>query len=917
MPELKERFSLADEVGTPDLWREARRRAAASETPPRAVEWPPGIARRVAVGAVAFAVFAAAAVFAWDLSHPEQPSPAPVVDLAAELPEGWSELPPPPENRSGAATAWTGSQLLLWGGYEYVGSTEDPDAEGFVFDAAARRWEPLPASPLGGRSDAAFAWTGRELLIWGGWDGGFRDPPYFGDGAAFDPVAGTWRTFAPAPIGARSAFSVWTGEELIVWGSTERAVRRLDGAAYDPATDTWRTIADGPIDITDGSAVWTGQEMIVFGAALDENNHADTPTAVGAAYDPQADSWRELSPSDLSPQAMTAEWLGDELIAWDHDQASAAYDPIADAWQALPDVPLEFSECRPVTVATGRTVFGEFCGKTVVFAPKERAWHRAPMPAPDPQEGCCGVYEPVAAGDVVLVPSHWYGKALEAMDRRMLVYNPPEVVTTDARGEVLEPEPFIPQVERDGDRILMPITFPDGREGTLSYPIPLDLATLGLQPDVSYVWKENPPPRFPLRFLHDPNASIAEYVEGREPVGEVAGQIERIEVWKARGNDVERRFWLRFELPSWTVLVSVPDALTSAEQVASSLLLRETEGGFPVALASGPIELSAEAGEAEGPVLSIGSVEGIIQLFPESCSGSPSGELAASHQHFSRCFASRIFMTVAGDPPFVTAVSDGIEIEASWPAEPTPFVPDANVADGIAHAALTFPNGATATLVYRSTFGLVDYGVQPDDAWVLPNEVGPTPIAFVHGPAGVERNYVLGAEPVAHVPSSSGERLPVWQAVRISGQIAPSHWLVHRVGSWTVLVGLPGVRWAEEIGTSIVIHLDTDGMPWIETLGRIRPSTSAGEGGGAQLTIADRDPTPRSLLPASEFFLTVEMSPFGCDEGAESTGSNGRGDMFAVLCLGGGNVLAEINGDRQPVESLIEDVRIEDFVPSP
>ena len=92
--------------------------------------------------------------------------------------------------------------------------TKTPEADGFAFDAAARRWEPLPPSPLEGRSGSAFAWTGRELLIWGGWDGGFRNPPYFGDGAAYDPIARTWRMLPAAPIEARTAFSVWTGEEI-------------------------------------------------------------------------------------------------------------------------------------------------------------------------------------------------------------------------------------------------------------------------------------------------------------------------------------------------------------------------------------------------------------------------------------------------------------------------------------------------------------------------------------------------------------------------------------------------------------------------------------------------------------------------------------------------------------------------------
>jgi hypothetical protein len=434
MSDLKDRFAVADEIRTPDLWREARERAAMPEASSRGVEWPPDTARRLAVGGVAFAVFAAAVVFAWNLAEPgPRPKPTPAIDLAAELPIGWSELPPPPEVRSGAATAWTGSELLVWGGYEYVGGNEDPEDGGFAFDARTRTWSELPPAPLDGRSDPAFSWTGRELLVWGGWDGGFRNVPYFDDGAAFDPIAGTWRMLAPAPIDARSAFSVWTGEEMIVWGSTERADRRLDGAAYDPIANAWRSIADGPIDITDGSAVWTGDEMIVFGAALDGNNHADTETAVAAAYDPEADGWRELPPSDLSPQAMTAEWLGGELIAWDYDQASAAYDPVADAWQSVPDVPLRFSECRPVTVATSKMVFGEFCGGTVVFSPEERAWHRAPIgvPAPDTSDGCCPVFEPIAAGDVVLVVTHWYGAALEAMDRRMFAYNPSPDATAD------------------------------------------------------------------------------------------------------------------------------------------------------------------------------------------------------------------------------------------------------------------------------------------------------------------------------------------------------------------------------------------------------------------------------------------------------------------------------------------------------
>jgi hypothetical protein len=678
--ELKQRFTLADEaLGAPDLWAEAKRRAVderplgrGSETP-----WSPD-RHRLVTAAVAFAVFAAAALFAWDLSHPDSsPVPEPGVDLGAELPEGWSELPAPPENRSGAATAWTGSELLVWGGHEFVGhGDEDPDGDGFAFDGASRRWRTLPDSPLAGRSDAASAWTGEELLIWGGYDGGFREEPFFDDGAAFDPEAGTWRMLPDPPVGARTPFSVWTGRELIVWGSTDRNARMRDGAAYDPVTDTWRRIAEAPVDITDGSAVWTGREMIVFGAALDGNNRADTPTAIGAAYDPAADSWRELPPSDLSPQASTAEWLDGELIAWDYEQASAAYDPVSDRWRALKEVPISSSECRPVTVATERAVvavFGEFCGETVMFSPEEDAWHRIRMPLPsETKGGCCWVHEPVTADGVVLVPSHLYGMKLEALERRMFVYNPASIVRTDPLGEVLEPEPFIPPTQRDGDRIRLPVTFPDGSSATLVYPIPLDLATLGVQPDVSYIWKEYPPPRFPIVFLHDPGASIERYVEGSAPIGTLGSGFE---LWKAAdrlyGLDLQTRFQLVTRLPEWTVVVALRDQL-EAEEVAAALKIWDTANGFPVVSTSGPIGLARGFGEAEGPQLGIGdgsadpsrtSLDPLILLSPQGC-GAGDDEISPSGEYASMCLAGgSLFASVYGDRPTVQAIVEGLGAE--------------------------------------------------------------------------------------------------------------------------------------------------------------------------------------------------------------------------------------------------------------
>jgi len=144
-------------------------------------------------------------------------------------------------------------------------------------------------------------------------------------------------------------------------------MRLVDGAAYDPAAGSWRQIADAPIELTDGTAVWTGKEMIVFGAALHGGNRAESETAIAAAYDPAADSWRLLADSQLSPQASTAAWNGERMIAWDYLNRSQTYDPDRDEWGPVERVPLQDFECSPRSVSVSETVLGDYCGQTTIY----------------------------------------------------------------------------------------------------------------------------------------------------------------------------------------------------------------------------------------------------------------------------------------------------------------------------------------------------------------------------------------------------------------------------------------------------------------------------------------------------------------------------------------------------------------------
>ena len=90
--------------------------------------------------------------------------------------------------RMQAAAAWTGSLLLVWGG-ELGRLALVVSRTGLSYDPVTNRWSRLPQAPLQGRLNPATAWTGHELIVWGGLGpGNGRGTRYFTDGAAFTPA---------------------------------------------------------------------------------------------------------------------------------------------------------------------------------------------------------------------------------------------------------------------------------------------------------------------------------------------------------------------------------------------------------------------------------------------------------------------------------------------------------------------------------------------------------------------------------------------------------------------------------------------------------------------------------------------------------------------------------------------------------
>jgi hypothetical protein len=276
----------------------------------------------------------------------------------------------PPEVRGGDAWVWTGTEILAWGGCVEADGDCIPRADGFAYDAVTGTWGSLPTAPAAA-TDVQAIWTGREAVFLGV---GGEDAPL--EAIAFDPEAGTWRTVPNAPITeASGGVYVWTGSEIVAWGGGERDDSRgRAGAAYDPTSDSWRVITEAPIGLNHADGVWTGREVVVLGSSLNGRNIATTDTAVGAAYDPAADTWRMLPPSNLSPQATAAAWANGRLVAYDYEVRWQAYDPETDAWSPSTPMPMDFDECYPDAVAVERTVFAFFCGQAATF--RDGQWSR-------------------------------------------------------------------------------------------------------------------------------------------------------------------------------------------------------------------------------------------------------------------------------------------------------------------------------------------------------------------------------------------------------------------------------------------------------------------------------------------------------------------------------------------------------------
>jgi N-acetylneuraminic acid mutarotase len=208
---------------------------------------------------------------------------------------------------------WTGSKMIVWGGFDggnYLNT-------GGRYTPSTDSWTPTSTTNAApGRELHTAVWTGGEMIVWGGRGGNFFD---LNTGGRYNPGTDSWATTSTnnAPTTRKSHTAVWTGSEMIVWGGLNVSTVLNTGGRYNPGTDSWTATSttNAPSARSYHTAVWTGDEMIAWGGSGSPGNVLFN---TGGRYNPGTDNWVTTSTVN-APSARrfhTAVWTGGEMIVW-------------------------------------------------------------------------------------------------------------------------------------------------------------------------------------------------------------------------------------------------------------------------------------------------------------------------------------------------------------------------------------------------------------------------------------------------------------------------------------------------------------------------------------------------------------------------------------------------------------------------
>ena len=122
--------------------------------------------------------------------------------------------------------------MIVRGGYS-GGSHVNTGAR---YNPSSNSWTPTTTTNApDGRLAHAAVWTGSEMIVWGGYSG--TQDRFLNTGGRYDPSTNHWSATstvnAPSPREVSQATgAVWTGTEMIVWGGYDGTFALNTGGRY-------------------------------------------------------------------------------------------------------------------------------------------------------------------------------------------------------------------------------------------------------------------------------------------------------------------------------------------------------------------------------------------------------------------------------------------------------------------------------------------------------------------------------------------------------------------------------------------------------------------------------------------------------------------------------------------------------------
>src|SRR5437879_6909966 len=155
---------------------------------------------------------------------------------------------------------YCGEDFVYNYGYHFLntGTRYDPDSDSWTATTTTN-------APDGRESQTA-VWTGSDMIVWGGYFDIPNNRIFLNTGGLYRPAANSWiaTNITNAPSARAEHTAVWTGSEMIVWGGyfEDNGFQELNtGGLSDPSTDrgTATTTVNGPSEWRRQQALRTGE----------------------------------------------------------------------------------------------------------------------------------------------------------------------------------------------------------------------------------------------------------------------------------------------------------------------------------------------------------------------------------------------------------------------------------------------------------------------------------------------------------------------------------------------------------------------------------------------------------------------------------------------------------------------------------